>query len=188
MIESIRPSHLLQTCPSWCVSLGEPRPLEPRGPCLQHGLDKSSAFHTWEISALYSLLAIVRNDISSPGFLVIAVSIPSPFDQPRTSWSWPPGCSSHQRSRRSWWRCRGWWRRGYPTRKSLLDGHLRVAFWWGKLCFIPNVSFTRNDSQKICVPKSCRINRRFAVFLAFISSRFWNDHRWVLVAKLCWIS
>ena len=87
IIESIRPSHLLQTCPSRCVSLGEPRPLEPRGPCLQHGLVKSSAFHTWEISALYSLLAIVRNDISSPGFLVIAVSIPSPFDQPRTSWS-----------------------------------------------------------------------------------------------------
>lgn len=54
-------------------------------------------------------------------------------------------------------------------------------------CFPPNlvqveytVSFTRNNSQKICVPKSCRINRRFAVFSAFISSRFWNDHRWVL--------
>ena len=94
IIESIRPSHLLQTCPSRCVSLGEPRPLEPRGPCLQHGLVKRSAFHTWQIAALYAFLAIVRNDNSSPGSSRGGAS--SPGSRPFAAADEPSGDDSRQ--------------------------------------------------------------------------------------------
>ena len=97
---------------------------------------------TWAIAALYTLLAIVRNDSRSPDLepLSAPVSVCARF-------LLLEGDSRQQLLSPAWRSCWRRWRRGLKqvaaAAKPFLSGALCLHSWMGKLCSASNVSLSK---------------------------------------------
>ena len=174
ILESIRFSRLLQTCPSCCVSLGEPRLSEPRGPCLQHAWSrKISVPHLPDRSLIcihgsseerYQITWLLSHvGAGSPGSRPFAASADPP--------TMTPGSSSHQRSCRSWcwWRWgRGW--RKWPRPRSLSwAAHFGLHCWRGKPA---SLQMIRCPDETVCLSLQLLGTQIYGT----ISSGQWNTN------------